>query len=167
MTVESSAPARPPAPTGQAVPTGPVEHPGRVAARLARQVEVGLSEVDLSLPQYRILMLLDEGSVVASALADRLTVTRPSVTAVVDGLVARGLVERQADGRDRRRVAHGLTDDGRRVLAAADRAIDARLADIAGYLDDSADADAAFGGLGVWRHALDAYRATKAAQVTR
>ena len=167
MTVESSAPARRPAQPDPVNPPETVQHPGRVAARLARQVEVGLSEVDLSLPQYRILMLLDEGSVVASALADRLAVTRPSVTAVVDGLVARGLVERQADGRDRRRVAHGLTSEGRRVLAAADRAIDARLADIAGYLDEPTDADAAFSGLGVWRHALDAYRATKAAQVTR
>ena len=34
---------------------------GRVGARLARQVEVGLSQVDLSLSQYRTLMFLDEG----------------------------------------------------------------------------------------------------------
>jgi len=159
VSVESSPSA---APDGRAA----LDHPGRVAARLARQVEVGLAGVDLSLPQYRLLMLLAEGSVVASALADRLAVTRPSVTAVVDGLVARGLVERQADGRDRRRVAHGLTAEGRQVLGAADEAIDRRLTDIAAFLDGPAAAEVAFSGLSAWRHALDAYRASKTAHVT-
>ena len=165
MTIESS--EAPPRRLGQTSQDPANQHPGRIAARLARQVEVGLGAVELSLPQYRILTLLAEGTVVASALADRLAVTRPSVTAVVDGLVARGLVERQADARDRRRVAHVLTASGRRILARADEAIDARLTEIAGYLEDRADAEAAFGGLEAWRHALDAYRATKAAGVTQ
>lgn len=135
--------------------------PGRVAARLARQVDVGLSEVDLSLPQYRILMFLAEGSVAASALADSLAVSRPSVTAVVDGLVSRGLVERRHDEGDRRRVGHALTDDGRRLLAEADRAVDARLCEIAKFLPVDTDAEAAFEGLERWRHALDAFRAAR------
>ncbi len=92
-------------------PTVAVPPPG-----LARQVELALVEVDLSLPQYRILILLDEGKVAASALADRLAVSRPSVTAVVDGLVTRGLVERHHDPADRRRVGHDLTAEGRRLL---------------------------------------------------
>jgi hypothetical protein len=33
---------------------------GRTAAWLSKQVEIGLAGVDLSLPQYRILGLLDE-----------------------------------------------------------------------------------------------------------
>ena len=69
--------------------------PGRVAARLARQVELGLASVDLTLSQYRILILLVEGKEAASSLADKLAVSRPSVTAVVDGLVQRGAVERE------------------------------------------------------------------------
>ena len=135
--------------------------PGRVAARLARQVDVGLAQVDLSLPQYRILMFLAEGAVAASALADNLAVSRPSVTAVVDGLVSRGLVERRHDEGDRRRVGHTLTAEGRRVLDQADAAVDARLAEIARFLTDEQDAATAFEGLARWRAALDAFRASR------
>jgi long-chain acyl-CoA synthetase len=133
---------------------------GRVGARLARQVEVGLSQVDLTLPQYRTLMFLDEGLAAASVLADRLAVSRPSVTAVVDGLVGRGLVERQHLDSDRRRVEHRLTDRGREVLCQADRAVEGRLREIAGYLPDTAAAEA-FSGLDLWRAALDAYRTAR------
>ena len=135
--------------------------PGRVAARLARQVDVGLAQVDLSLPQYRILMFLAEGAVAASALADNLAVSRPSVTAVVDGLVSRGLVERRHDEGDRRRVGHTLTSEGRRVLEQADAAVDARLAEISRFLTDEQDAAMAFEGLARWRTALDAFRASR------
>ncbi|HVA44270.1 MAG TPA: MarR family transcriptional regulator [Acidimicrobiales bacterium] len=135
--------------------------PGRVAARLARQVDVGLAQVDLSLPQYRILMFLAEGAVAASALADNLAVSRPSVTAVVDGLVARGLVERRHDEGDRRRVGHTLTAEGRRVLDQADAAVDARLAEIARFLTNEQDAATAFEGLARWCSALDAFRAAR------
>jgi len=102
-------------------------HPGRTIARLARQVECAVASVDLTLSQYRVLGILDEGREAASALAEKLAVSRPSVTGVVDGLVARHLVHRgPADG-DRRRVDIDLTDNGRQLLAAADAAVDARL----------------------------------------
>jgi long-chain acyl-CoA synthetase len=90
-------------------------------------------------------------------------VSRPSVTAVVDGLVARGLVERRHDEQDRRRVGHVLTAEGGRVLEAADREVDARLREIAGYLPDEGEAAAAFDGLDRWRQSLDSYRAAKVA----
>ena len=135
---------------------------GRVAARLARQAEQALGEVDLSLPQYRIMLLLDEGSAVASRLADALAVSRPTVTSVVDGLVARNLVSRRhGDDGDRRRIGLSLTSAGRRLLDAADRAVDARLRDIAGHLGNDALVEDAMAGLDVWRTALDAHRAAK------
>jgi long-chain acyl-CoA synthetase len=106
---------------------GPSSHPGRTIARLARQVECAVATADLTLSQYRVLGILGEGREAASALAEKLAVSRPSVTGVVDGLVARGLVHRgQADG-DRRRVDIDLTAAGREVLAAADAAVDGRL----------------------------------------
>jgi long-chain acyl-CoA synthetase len=131
---------------------------GRVAARLARQVEVGLSQVDLSLPQYRVLMFLDEGATVASKLADHLAVSRPTITAVVDGLVARGLVERTPRDDDRRRIGHALTPAGRQLLRQADHSVDARLRAIAAHLDDELQVREALGGLDCWRWALDSYR---------
>jgi long-chain acyl-CoA synthetase len=134
---------------------------GRVAARLARQVEVGLAKIDLSLPQYRILLFLDEGWTGASKLAEHLAVSRPTVTAVVDGLVVRGLVERRHEDGDRRRVGHTLTPAGRELLEAADRILDDRIREIAGHLDDQTDTAQALHGLECWRRALDGYRAAK------
>ncbi len=136
---------------------------GRAAAWLAKQVEIGLAEADLSLPQYRVLGLLDESSAVSSALAERLAVRPPSVTAIVDGLVARGLVERRTVEGDRRRVDHVLTDHGRAALATADAAVDARLCEIATHLDSPSDTDRAFEGLALWRRALVASRLARSA----
>jgi DNA-binding MarR family transcriptional regulator len=140
-------------------------HPGPVIARLARQVELAAATVELTLSQYRALSLLGEGQEAASALAEKLAVSRPSVTGVIDGLVARRLVERRQDDGDRRRIALELTADGRRILAAADREIERRLRDIAAYGPESADA--AFEGLGPWKEALDAYRTARRAGAPR
>lgn len=129
--------------------------------RLARQVELAAATVDLTLPQYRILIILGEGKEAASALAEKLAVSRPSVTGVVDGLVARGLVERQHDATDRRRVGHELTAEGRRVLESADAEVERRLDDITAHRPELAAA--AFAGLAPWRDALDAYRAARRA----
>ena len=134
---------------------------GRTAAWLAKQVEIGLGNVDLSLPQYRILGLLDESPAVSSHLAERLAVRPPTITAVVDGLVTKGLVERRTVEGDRRRVDHVLTTAGHRVLDAADAAIDARLHEITDALDDPAAAEEAFCGLAGWRTALVAYRRSR------
>jgi long-chain acyl-CoA synthetase len=124
----------------------------RAVARLAKQVEVAIGPHDLSLPQYRVLALLGDGSSASSVLARKLAVSPPTVTAVVDGLVARGLVERQADPEDRRRLTLLLTRDGKRVLAAADASAEARLDEIAGFLDEPPS------GLDHWNWALDRNR---------
>jgi long-chain acyl-CoA synthetase len=133
---------------------------GRAAARLSKQIELAAAEAELSLPQYRILGLLAEGSSAASALASRLAVGPPRVTPPVDGLVARTLVERRADEQDRRRVAHVLTPAGLGVLGAADRAVNKRLAEIASFFPDG-DATGALEGLRRWNEALDGWRSAK------
>ncbi|HTU87173.1 MAG TPA: MarR family transcriptional regulator [Solirubrobacteraceae bacterium] len=138
-----------------------LSQPGRVIARLARQVELAAATLDLTLSQYRALTLLAEGREAASALADKLAVSRPSVTGVIDGLVARKLVTRHHDEGDRRRIGLDLTGEGRRVLAAADAEIERRLRDIAGYRPDGAAAP--FEALEPWREALDRYRAARRA----
>ncbi len=131
---------------------------GRTAAWLAKQVELGLASADLSPSQYRVLGFLDESSAVSSDLAERLAVRPPSVTAVVDGLVSRGLVERRHVVADRRQVDHVLTTSGRRALDTADAAVSSRLADIASCLGDEAEVGRAFDGLLIWRRAFGAYR---------
>jgi long-chain acyl-CoA synthetase len=85
------------------------------------------------------------------------------VTAVVDGLVARGLVERRHVVADRRQVDHVLTPTGRRALDDADAAVSARLGDIASCLGDEIESERAFVGLLAWRKALHAYRMAQVA----
>jgi long-chain acyl-CoA synthetase len=130
---------------------------GRAAAWLSKQLELSLADVELSLPQYRILGLLAEGSSMPSALAERLAVRRPTITAVVDGLEARGLVHRTPGDADKRNVTHTLSAKGQAVLAEADRSIDARLVDIATSLEDPVLTDEALHGLELWRRAMRAY----------
>lgn len=144
--------------TDQAAP----RHLGRTAAWIAKQVELGLDEVGLSLPQYRVLGLLDAGPSISSTLADRLAVRPPSVTAVVDGLVGRDLVERHHSEDDRRHVRHVLTPAGRKLLAAADEAVDARLADIARCLPTERMAQRAFDDVALWQRAMLAHRDRRA-----
>ena len=128
---------------------------GRVAAWLSKRVEVALAQVELTLPQYRVLGILAEGSAAASGLADRLAVRRPSITALVDGLVAKGLVDRRQEDSDRRKVALRLTDAGVRVLAEADEAVDAYLVSIAQCLPNK-DETTALRSLSLWGRAMTA-----------
>jgi long-chain acyl-CoA synthetase len=135
-------------------------NPGRAAAWLAKQVELGLAGVDLSLSQYRILGVLAEGSAMSSSLAERLAVRPPSITAVIDGLVARGLVARTHSEDDRRRIALELTTEGRSLLESADRAVRDRLEHIASGLGPKAAAKA-IESLTLWQDALYAHWAAR------
>ncbi len=133
-----------------------LQNPGRVIARLARQVEVAAATVDLTLSQYRVLGTLGDGSEAASGLAEKLAVSRPSITGVVDGLVARGLVTRAPVGHDRRRIDLALTDTGRELLATADAEVQRRLDEITASVAGSRQPSEL--ALGAWRDALDAHR---------
>ena len=124
-------------------------------ARLGRHVELALGEVDLTIAQYRALVQLDVGAEAPTSLATQLAVTKPSITAVVEGLLQRGLVDRTASVEDRRRISVRLTDEGRRVLALADQAVGERLGDV---LAEVGDPEAALAGLESWRQAVDAHR---------
>lgn len=135
----------------------PVWSYGRAAAWLARRVEVVLATVDLTLPQYRTLGILAEGSSAASGLAERLAVRPPSITAVVDGLVARGLVDRRQGDLDRRRVSLRLTEEGVRTLSRADEAVDSYLEGIAQHLAPQ-DERTALSSLSLWGTAMTTAR---------
>jgi long-chain acyl-CoA synthetase len=129
---------------------------GRAVAWLAKHVELALSEAGLSLPQYRVLGVLSEGSAISSAMAQRLVVRPPSVTAMVEGLVGRGLIERKYNDDDRRTVSLELTPAGHQVLGQAEEAVEARLRSVAECLPD--DAQRAFDDLGLWHDAMVLYR---------
>ena len=111
------------------------------------------------MPQYRVLVHLAEGNVSASALAEWLSVSRPAITTLVDGLVSRGLVSRSSVAGDRRRVDHALTPAGEQALEQADAAVEAALDALADHLP-AAKRRRAVEGLELWSHALDDLRAS-------
>jgi long-chain acyl-CoA synthetase len=127
----------------------------RAAARLSKQLEVALTHVDLTLPQYRALAFIARGALAPSALAGQLAVSRPTITALIDGLAARHFVERHPDPHDGRRVEHRLTEAGLEILEAADTAVAERLGALAEHLP-ARDRDRAVQGLLLWAGAIDA-----------
>jgi long-chain acyl-CoA synthetase len=141
-------------PPGRPTPDAVVDA-ARAIVRLSRRLEVALAEADLTLSQYRVLTFLANGESRPSRIAPNVSVTRPTVTALLDGLVVRGLVDRQPDETDRRRVRHRVTAAGKRALAEADRAAEANLRALGAHLDPACAAEA-IEGLAVWHAAIDA-----------
>jgi len=94
----------------------------RALALAARSLERAVGGSDLTLAQFRVLSLVAAGDERSSLLADRLAVAKPTITAVVDGLVERGLLMRAAVVGDRRSIRLSLTRDGSNALRTAERA---------------------------------------------
>jgi long-chain acyl-CoA synthetase len=130
----------------------------RTLTRLARMLERGAG--DLTLPQFRVLALVEEGGGRASQLADRLAVAKPTITAVVDGLVERGYLKRSADSDDRRATKITLTAAGKRALYGAEHAMHARLHEILALAHDPAAIERALEDLA---HAVDRARTERLA----
>jgi DNA-binding MarR family transcriptional regulator len=84
------------------------------------------SSPDLRFPELRSLLFLchNPGSNLTD-LAEYIGVSLPSMSKLVDSLTYRGLIDRQPDAEDRRRVRLGLTEAGRTVLNTAQEAVKA------------------------------------------
>ena len=136
----------------------------RAAARLSKALEVALTDANLSLPQYRLLLFLSGGPERATALAGWLDVSPPSLTALVDGAVAKGLVQRVALEEDRRCVRHEITVEGNRLLAEGDAALAQRLSAITSHLEPD-EAAAVHEGLSLLGLAMD--RAREASEAAK
>lgn len=108
----------------------------RAVARLGRVFEKRLADEGMTLPQFRVLAFLSEGEWAASKVAEWLAVSRPSLTALVDGLVEQGWVERKEHPSDRRSVLHHLTKPGRARLAETTELLAERLDTLLDHLDD-------------------------------
>ena len=101
----------------------------RLATSLMRVHQLVLAELDaavrphgITFARFEVLRLLSfssRGSLPLSKIGQRLLVHPTSVTKVIDRLTADGLVDRQVDAVDRRRVLASLTEEGRVVLDAA------------------------------------------------
>jgi DNA-binding MarR family transcriptional regulator len=100
-----------------------------------------------------VLGLLSGGDERATELAARLAVTKPTLTALIDGLVERGLVVRETSDGDRRAVRLSITPAGRAAASAAGASLRVVLDDVLGRC---ADPDAVLAALDDVRRALDA-----------
>jgi DNA-binding MarR family transcriptional regulator len=119
----------------------------RALALSARALERAAGSRDLTLAQYRVLALVTAGDERSSLLADRLAVAKPTITAVVDGLVERGLIERTSVTGDRRSIRISLTKPGVQALRAVEKEMSETLARILSEADDPAALVAALGEL--------------------
>jgi DNA-binding MarR family transcriptional regulator len=85
-----------------------------IAARSLAEVAA-----DVSLAQFRVLLLLDGSSRTMGELSQSLTVHPSTVTRTCDLLVGKGLIRRQGAADNRRVVSAELTRRGRRLVAKA------------------------------------------------
>lgn len=86
----------------------------------------------LSPGRYAVLMALDvqRPSMAPSEIADRVGVTRATITGLIDGLMRDGLVTYAAEGADRRRKAIALTPKADALIEVVVPDIFQRMADL-------------------------------------
>src|SRR4051812_49446936 len=89
----------------------------------ARVLERALD--DMTLPQFRVMTLIASSPERANRLAERAAVSRPSLTGLLDGLEAKGWVQRVTVAGDRRGVSLAGTAEGAAALARGERAMTA------------------------------------------
>jgi DNA-binding MarR family transcriptional regulator len=126
----------------------------RCTVFLGKQAEIALAEVGISDAQYRMLSLLSRGTVSSSTAATLLSVSPPSITSIIEGLLERGLVERCSAADDKRRVELSLTEAGNAQLLVADDAVARRLEEIASHAGDQDRTEASFDALVWWSDGL-------------
>lgn len=111
-----------------------------IADELLRAFEIhAQGRFGLSRGRLGVLLALDQGDTAglrAADLAERLRVTRATVTALLDGLEAEGLVARRPDPRDRRARRVVLTRSGHARVRAIAPAHERRLAALTRALDE-------------------------------
>jgi DNA-binding MarR family transcriptional regulator len=91
-----------------------------------------IGELDISITQMKTLHALDDcvAEVSVKELADRLGLSLPGASRMVDGLLRRGWIERREDPDDRRMKRVGITAEGRTVIGRIETA---RLAGLEDY----------------------------------
>jgi DNA-binding MarR family transcriptional regulator len=98
----------------------------------SQQMYALIADLDVSITQMKTLHVLADGGSELSVkeLSDRLGLSLPGASRIVDALMRRGWLERREDPDDRRMKRVRITDEGRKVL---DRIEAARLAGLEDY----------------------------------
>lgn len=94
--------------------------------------------LDISVPQLRAMGYIDQNDGASlSELASFIGLSLPSISKLIDGLVARRLVTRVSASLDRRRICLSLTALGRDELRSARRSTERYLAERLAGLDQA------------------------------
>ena len=104
----------------------------RTLAVAARMLEGALDE--MTLPQFRVLTFVASAPERAGRIAAMTGVSRPSLTGILDGLVAKGWVRRVEVHDDRRGVTLEITKSGVAALGQAHSCAAARLDTVLDHL---------------------------------
>ena len=109
-----------------------------VAANYLReQSERVVEALDITLPQYNVLRILrgaHPNDHPRGDIAQRMLDRAPDITRIVDRLEAKGLVERDRGGDDRRQSITRITAEGLRILERLDGPMDEAFAHVARHL---------------------------------
>jgi DNA-binding MarR family transcriptional regulator len=95
----------------------------RTVERLSGGVAETLGRADLTPTQYNALRILrgaGEAGASCGEVSERMVTKDSDVTRLLDRLDARGLISREREAKDRRRVVARITGEGLRVLAELD-----------------------------------------------
>lgn len=128
----------------------------RALTRVSRVVE--RASGGLSLAHYRVLAAIAEGDERASRVAHRLALGKPTVSASVEALCARGLLDRSPVVADQRAVRLRLTSAGRELLEQAEQSMVAAVEALAQRSGRRDEVISALEALGLALDAIDAER---------
>lgn len=110
------------------------------------------SLTDMTLPQFRVLSVIASSPERANRIAEKSAMSRPSLTGLLDGLEARGWVQRVEVEGDRRGVSLEVTLAGAVALRAAEKAMTEELERV--LASSPTDRDAVVRGLDALAHAI-------------
>jgi DNA-binding MarR family transcriptional regulator len=77
------------------------------------KIERTAEKLKLTVAEFKLLRSLQEDEMLsAGALAKRMGLSSSRITRIIDGLIKKGMVKKEAGGKDRRIVDIGLTQEG-------------------------------------------------------
>ena len=110
----------------------------RYTAETEKRHELLFAPYDISFPVFRVLsyLALNGGGATPSQIADELMILRQSMTNILDALEKRGLIGREIDPSDRRRIRVKLLPEGEALSVELLALEDSFLVKMGKYISD-------------------------------
>lgn len=97
---------------------------------LHREFERAARHADITIPQYRFLLMLKRGASRAGDLAQDSAIGKPTASVLINEMERRGLIVRERDAQDGRSMLLRLTEEGVARHAAFERELARLLVDL-------------------------------------